>query len=107
MKHWYDAPIVEDFKALDVVSPKEVVQKALGDFSVLIDAVAATLMEIKTYMCTDDTIDVSDGVILPILMIENMRNSDIEGFNKVIASKLEDLDRLAARGELRLYGRQA
>ncbi|EQB47722.1 hypothetical protein CGLO_13109 [Colletotrichum gloeosporioides Cg-14] len=74
-KHWYDALIVEDFKALDVISPKEVIQKALGDSSVLIDALAATLMEIKTYMCTDDTIDVSDGVILPILMIENMRNA--------------------------------
>ncbi|KAJ5005383.1 hypothetical protein K4K48_007369 [Colletotrichum sp. SAR 10_66] len=212
-KHWYDAAIVKDFKASDVVNPEEVVQKALGDSSVLIDALAATLMEIKTYMYTNDTIDVSDAVILPILMIQhslssmedvvemakdiekmektnfivnlissllfvlpvageilgkiglagfgraliyvseagnaamgicsivsepksaplalfgaimsvksirnanNMRNAvkarramgkqDIEGFSKVIASKLEDLDRLAARGELRLCGRQA
>ncbi|KAF4412991.1 Multidomain esterase [Colletotrichum fructicola] len=74
-KHWYDAPIVKDFKASDVVNPKEVVQKALGDSSVLIDALAATLMEIKTYMYTDDTIDVSDAVILPILMIQHSLSS--------------------------------
>lgn len=67
---WYDAPAPKDFEESDVANPKEPVEKAIGDTSLLIDSLAATLFEVQSGMYEEWAEDVVDAVMMPALIIQ-------------------------------------